>query len=89
MFLKNKELEVFNYNNEPYTSNKIEEYFDNLKRDAEFYIKDLESMIVLSKNIRKSLMNFKNNFIMIRIWQCSLKEILLDTIKTMIPYQMN
>ena len=40
MFLKNKELEVFNYNNEPYTAKKIEEYFDNLKRDAEFYIKD-------------------------------------------------
>lgn len=40
MFLKNKELKLFNYKNELYTAKKIEEYFDNLKRDAEFYIKD-------------------------------------------------
>ena len=40
MFLKKKKLDILNYNNELYSSKKIEEYFNNLKRDAEFYIKD-------------------------------------------------
>ena len=62
MFIKNEKLEVKNYNNERYSPKKIEEYFDNLKRDTEFYIKDFGSNDIPIKKYSKEFEELLNQF---------------------------